>query len=156
MNVINKSPFIQTSRKFPNDELSELAFQINLAYVDIANAVNKRTISLYSSERPSITGESWFITNNSSQSSFRQVYPFTTLPASIPHNIDISSINRFSLLYGSFTDGANWYGVIAGSNVAVAGQISFYITTTNIVFLTGAGAPVPTMGTVVLEWLSQP
>jgi hypothetical protein len=152
--VVNQTPFIQTSRRFPL-EIKELAFQVNVAYVDIANAVNARTIGLFPTTRPAINGEEWYLSNNNKQGASRQAYPFTTT-ASITHNIPASDIERFSRMYGAFTDGTNWYGLIAATTTAIAGQITFYVTPTQIIFVTGAGAPAVTKGTVVLEWLSQP
>lgn len=144
-----------TSRKFPK-ELDELAFQVNTAYVDTAKSVNDRSIGIYPSSSPGITGNKWYINAGKVQSELRRVYTFTTT-ASIDHHIDLDNIDLFSDMYGTYTDGTNWYGLIAGSNVAIAGQISFYITPTQIVFLTGAGAPPVTAdfsGSIVLAWIS--
>jgi hypothetical protein len=151
-NVVNQVPYLRTSRDFPQD-IQLLTVQMNKAYVDIANSVNNRTISLFPTSRPALNGESWFLTGNQKQQGLRQVFTFTTT-ANIPHNLNLSTISSFSDNYGQFTDGTNWYGLINGSNVAIAGQISFYVTPSNIVFLTGAGAPTLTNGMIVLEWLS--
>jgi hypothetical protein len=150
-NVVNQVAYLRTSREFP-EEIHQLTVEVNKSYVDIANAVNNRTISIFPTNRPAITGESWFF-NNQRQQTLRQFYPFTTTTA-IPHGINFINISQFTRLYGQYTDGTNWYGLIAGSNVAIAGQISFYLTPTDIVFLVGGGAPAVTKGTVILEWLS--
>lgn len=150
-NVVNQIPYIRTSREFPQ-EVQQLAIEVNKSYVDIANNINARTIGIFPTNRPAITGESWFI-DNQRQQTLRQVYAFTTT-AAINHGINVSAIERFTRMFGTFTDGTNWYGLIAGSNVAIAGQISFYLTPTQIIFLVGAGAPALTKGTIVLEWLS--
>jgi hypothetical protein len=152
-NIVNQVAYLRTSREFP-PELKQLTVEVDKAYIDTANAINNRTISLFPTTRPAINGESWFITNNQRQQGFRQVYSFTST-ANIPHGITLTSISRFVRCWGEFTDGTNWYGLIHGSNVAIAGQISFYITATNIVFLSGGGAPALTSGTIVLEWISQ-
>lgn len=152
-NIANASPFLRTTREFPFDDMKELSFEINKAYVDTANAVNTRTIGLYTKTRSAITGEEWFIQNTSKQQTLRQVYTFTTTSA-INHFIQFTNIYGISKMYGQFTDGTNWYGLISGSNVAIAGQISFYITPTQIIFETGAGAPTLTSGIIVLEWLT--
>ena len=151
-NIVNTVPYLRTSRDFPLD-VHQLGIEVNKAYIDIANAVNNRTISIFPTVRPSLTGESWFLGKAQRQQTFRQVYTFTTT-APIAHNITFDEISQFTRLYGQFTDGTNWYGLIAGSNVAIAGQISFYLTPTNITFLTGAGAPALTSGNIVLEWMS--
>ena len=77
-----------------------------------------------------------------------------TAAGNIPHNLNLNTLNQFTRGFGSFTDGTNFYGVIYGSNVAIAGQVSFYITPTNIVVLSGAGAPAITNGLIVIEWIS--
>ncbi len=162
-NVINKSPFIRTSRSFP-PEINQLCVQLNKTYIEIANAVNNRTISLFTENIATINGENWFL-NNQRNGALRQVY---TLPSTIVNGstIDIgfkiTDIFQFTKnCYGSFTDGTNWYGLIYGSNVAIAGQVSFFIfqnvastTTDQIKFLVGAGAPAIDSGTIVLEWIS--
>lgn len=153
-NVVNQVAYLRTSRSFPI-EIQQLTVELDKAYVDTANAVNNRIISIFPTTRPAINGESWFIRNNERQQGFRQVYVFTTT-ANILHGIDFTKVDRFTRNFGEFTDGTNWYGLINGSNVVIAGQISFYLTPTNIVFVTGGGAPVLTRGNIVLEWLSQP
>jgi len=156
-NVVNQVAYLRTSRTFPND-LNQLAVETNKAYVDTANAVNNRTISMFPTVRPAINGESWFITANQKQEAFRQVYKFTTI-ANIPHNVKNVVPGQFVRGFGEYTDGTNTYGLIYGSNAiaGIAGQLVFYISPTNIVFIPGGGTmPAITSGLVVLEWLSQP
>jgi hypothetical protein len=154
-NFVSSAPYIRTSRKFPTQD-KELQIELDKSYIDVASAINKRTIGIFPINREAITGESWYVSNKGRQQSIRRVYDFTsatTFP--IPHQLDYDSIERFVRLFGTYTDAANnWYGIIGGTSVAIAGQISFYITPTNLVFLTGAGAPVMTRGSVVIEWLS--
>jgi len=152
MNNLNQVPNLRTSRQFPQDS-KQLSIELEKAYIDIANAVNNRTIGLYGSNRPSGTGNSYFISKNQRQQEIRQVYTFTTTTA-IPHGLNLDHIDYFTNCFGSFTDGTNWYGLIYGSNVAIAGQISFFVGPTNITFLVGAGAPALTRGIIVLQWIS--
>lgn len=166
-NVTNQVAYLRTSREFP-DDLPGVVEEVEKAYIDIANVVNARTIGLFTVNRPAVTGESWYIFQNKRQQSLRQVYTQTVVggvPAAINHGLNLNLIDGFSRLFGTYTDATgNWYGLIAGSNVAIPGQISFYITPTGgspattgqIIFLVGAGAPVVTKLRVVLEWLSQP
>lgn len=153
-NFINQVAYLRTSREFP-EELHQLSVEINKTYVDIANAVNVRTIGLFSVNRPAQTGESWYILRNSRQQTFRQIYSFTTT-APINHTVNVTFPGQFTKCSGSYTDGINTYGLLFASSVAIAGQITFYVTSTQIVFLVGAGAPVLTKGLIVLEWLSDP
>lgn len=160
-NFVNQMPYLRTSRTFPEDDIHQLCVEINKSYIDIASSVNNRTIGIFPTTRPAITGNSYFITGNQRQQEIRQVYQFTST-ADIPLGFKISSIGQFTPSYGVFTDGTNTYGLIFGSSVAIVGQISFFVlltastTTDSIRFATGAGAPTLTSGTIVLSWLSQP
>jgi len=152
-NVINQVPFLRTSREFP-EEMHMLVVQINKSYLETASAVNNRIIGIFPDNVPAITGESWFVTSQRQQT-LRKVFTFTST-AAIAHTIqNFSSIVYFTRMWGQFTDGTNWYGLISGSNVAIAGQISFYVDPTNINFLIGPGAPTLTKGIIILEWMSQ-
>jgi hypothetical protein len=151
-NVVNQVAFLRTSREFP-EELRQLSVETNKSYIDIAAAVNSRVIGIYPTTRSAITGESWFLNNNQRQQTLRQVYTFTTT-ASITHGIPITNPSQFTNCFGSYTNGTNSFGLIFGTSVAIAGQISFYLTSTQIIFLVGAGAPALTSGTIVIQWLS--
>lgn len=153
-NLINNTPYLRLTRAFPQN-INSLAEELGKAYLDTARMVNDRTIGLFPTQKSAITGEAWYITKNQKQQSFRQVYTFTAA-GNIAHGIVFAdTVERFTKCQGSFTDGTNFYGVIYGSSVAIAGQVSFYITPTNIVVLAGVGAPAITQGTIVLEWLSR-
>ncbi len=148
----NVTPYLRASRSFPED-LHLISIEMNKAYIDIANAVSVRTIGLFTPNKPTITGEAWFYDNNQRHQGLRQIFTFITT-APITHAIDFNGVNMFSRCYGEYTDGTNWYGLISGTSVAIAGQISFYLTPTQIVFQTGAGAPGLIKGILVVEWLS--
>lgn len=154
-NVVNQMPYLRTSRDFP-EEIGQLTVEVNKAYVDIGNAVNNRTISIFPTMRPAINGESWFLTGNQKQQALRQVFTFTSL-APITHRIQVIDPAQFIRCFGSYTDGTKTYGLIFGNiGTPIAGQIVFDITSTVIEFVAGTGAPAVTKGTVVLEWISQP
>jgi hypothetical protein len=119
----------------------------------VANAVNNRIIGLFPVNKAAQTGENWYLQANQKQQSLRQVYMFTaTTP--INHNVQVNNAAQFTNCYGSYTDGTDSYGLIFASSTAIAGQISFYLTSTQIMFATGAGAPSLTSGIIVLQWLS--
>ena len=159
-NIVNQVAFLRTSRDFPEDTKA-LNSELNKAYIDIANTVNDRTIGIYPINRPAVTGEAWFINKDRKQQTLRQVYTFTTT-ADINIGFKLSRISQISKnTYGSFTDGTSWYGLIYASSVAIAGQLSFYVTvngastTSDVIkIVSGAGAPTLTSGVIVLEWLS--
>lgn len=152
-NVVNQVPYIKASREFPPDT-DKIALILTRTYVEVADAINLRTIGIFPSNRPAITGNNYFVFQNKRQQSLRQVYTFTTT-VNIPHGIVLHDVDYMVAMYGQWTDGTNWYGLIAGTAVLIAGQISFYLDPTNIIFVVGAGAPVLTKGIIVLEWMSQ-
>ena len=154
---VNQSPFLRTSRNFPQDAQA-LTVEVNKSYVDVANAVNERVIGIFSKGRPSITGESWFISSQRQQT-FRQMYNFTsfTSPLSIPHMINTAQIAAITRIYGTAVAGTTWYPLPYVDATAANNQIQLVVTSTNIVITAGGGAPPAiTSGFVVLEWLSQP
>ncbi len=156
-NVVNKSPYLATSNEFPEDS-KLLVQELSSSYVEIAATVNDRTIGIYPTNRPAVTGDAYFYKRNQKQQSLRQIYLFEApIAASYPHGINPQSIDQFTPnTYGQYNDGVNYYGAIFASNVAIPGQISFYIDGTNntIVILQGAGAPVITEILILLEWIS--
>lgn len=154
--TVQQSPYLRVQRNFPNDNTQALTIEIDRAYQDIASKVNNRTIGLYPVNFQVVTGDSWFISGQpNKQQSLRQLYPFSSA-GNIAHGIMWSSVSFISpLSYGTFTDGTNWYGAIYAGSVAIAGQVSFYVTSTNIVVVAGAGAPAITSGYINLEWVSQ-
>lgn len=158
--TIQRAPYLRVQRHFPPDDLKELSRQVDQTYIDIASKVNIRAIGIYSVLFPSITGESWYLEGQPKrQQTLRQVYPFTAA-GSIPHGINFNSTTLISRASGSYTDGTNYYGALYASSVAIAGQVSFYITEGvdgiggNIVIIADGGAPAITSGIIILDWLS--
>lgn len=157
MNIIQRAPYIREQRKFPREDMTALSREIDQAYIDIANKLNSRTIGFYPTNVQAITGEKWFLEGQPrQQQTIRQVYTFTSFSA-IQHGIDtVDNPNfYFTMMYGQFTDGTDWYGIIPGNyNDAITGQIVFSLTSSNIEFGVDAGAPSIVKGVIVLEWLS--
>lgn len=154
-NVVNQIAFLRTSREFP-EELHQLCVESNKSYVDIANAVNSRIIGLFPTNLPAITGESWFITNQRQQT-LRRVFAFSsfTSPLTIPHGIKFTQISRFTRIWGTVTDGTNWYPLPYVDVTAANNQINIVVNGTNIVITAGGGSPPTiTSGLIVLEWMS--
>ena len=148
------TPYLRNQRDFPNDEVDRLANQVDQAYIDIATKVNERTIGVYVPNNPIVIGNTWFLDGSSmNQEVLRQVYPFNT-EVLIPHGISFTSTQLFTAMYGQWTDGVNWYGLIPGTATAIAGQVSFYLDQTNINIVLGAAAPTVQNGVIILEWLS--
>jgi hypothetical protein len=162
MSTINQVAYLKSSREFP-PEINQIAKILTRSYVEIANAINTRTIGLFPSNRPAITGNAYFFTDpvtptsysNQKQQSLRQVYVFSaTTP--IPHGIDFNQVSYIGAMYGQFLSVNRWCGLIPGTTVAIPGQISFNIGSSNINFVVDAGAPAFTKGIIVIEWISQP
>jgi len=148
-----QTPYLRTQRLFPKD-LPSLVQEIDKAYVDTAIAVNQRINGIFPTNKPAITGEQYYFTTQKQQT-IRKVFTFTTT-GPINHNIQGVGPGQFTNCWGEWTDGTNGYGLIFGSNVAIAGQLSFYLTTSQIIFLSGAGVPSLVSGFLVLTWLSEP
>ena len=164
-NVVNQNPYLRTSREFPTDAYL-LSVEVNRIYTDISTSINSRIIGIFPTTRSANTGQAWYLKSNKKQEGYRQAYNFTPVAgvlADIALGFKLASIGQITNGWGSYTDGTNVYGLIFASNVAIAGQISFYIvldgTSTRsdlIRFIQGGGSPVITQGTLVLEWISQP
>lgn len=145
----SESPYLPTSFRFSEDD-KILISQLTRMYGSVAYRLNNREISIYDFvER--LTGQKWTDPNNLQvpKETFRKIFSFNAA-GSFAHNI--TGITQV-LAWGGYTDGTNFYGAIFGSNVATAGQVTFYVTPTNIVVLSGAGAPAITSGVIVLEYL---
>lgn len=152
-NITTKAPYLRTSRHFPEDA-HQLVVEVNKSYVDIANAINNRTISIFPSTRSIANGENWYVNQDQKQQGIRQVYPFTSA-GNIPHGIKTTQISGFTRIYGTFTDGTIWYPLPYVSVTAANNQVNVIVNATNIVITAGGGSP-PTIvsGWVVLEWIS--
>ena len=152
--VVNPTPFLRTSREFPIDNSQELGVQLTKSYLDIANNVNARTIGIYPTNSPAITGNSFFLAGKRLQE-LRRVYQITGA-GNYPHGIDTVNFTGFSQIYGTFTDGTIWYPLPYVNAVAANNQVSLTVDATNIIVTVGGGAP-PTIssGFVVLSWISE-
>lgn len=149
-NVVNQVAYLRTTREYPND-LENLIIEVSRAYEDTANAVNARTIGIFSINKPAITGESWFISKDGRQQTLRKVFTITAT-GSFPHNINFTDVDYFTKIYGTATNGTLWFPIPYVDPTA-ANQISITVDATNVNIVSGGGAPVITKGIVVLEWL---
>lgn len=154
-NIINSVPYLRTSRNFPED-VSELTTELSKTYIDIANNVNLRTIGIFPTNFSSITGESWFLSKNQRQQSFRQVYNFGPGYVNFDHNIMFSNVSTFTVIRGIGFDGANYFPLPFVNGTIIAGQVEMFVSPTQVIFIAGGSAPVLVRGIVLLEWLSNP
>ncbi len=166
MNTINGTPFLRTSRQFPED-LHQLTVEVNKSYIDIANIVNLRVIGSFPTNRAAQNGKNWYLNSTARQQGFQQVYTFGATGAGvaitdIPLGFKLSSITEPGDMYGQYLSGTSWFGLIAANSIAIAGQISFYLavvaspTSDVIRFVVDAGAPAVVRGKVVIEWIADP
>lgn len=158
---IRQSPYLREQRHFPTDNAQALSIEVDRAYVDTAQKINTRTIGIFAQNFAVVTGEQWFFNGKDGSTggilknqTLRQLYIFSSV-GNIPHGINISQIQGISRIFGTFTDGTNWYPLPYVDVVSATNQVSVIITPTNIVIAAGGGSPPAIIsGTVVLEWLS--
>lgn len=151
-NVVNRIPYLRTTRAFPED-LHQLTVEVNKSYLDIAAAVNNKTIGLFPTTNPAITGNIYYIAANRPQYTLRETYTFTST-GSIPHGIDTTKIYGFVSITSMFTDGTYWYPLPYVDVVNADNQINVIISTTDIIITAGGGTPPSiSSGIITLEWL---
>lgn len=144
-----QSPYLPINQTFSEDD-KQFLIQITNRDRDMARGVNIREIGIYDlTQVPN--GQQYFNPNNVQikRGAFRKVFTFTAT-GNIAHGI--TGLTQV-MAYGEFTDGTNFYGAIYASSVAIAGQVTFYVSPTNIVIQAGAGAPSITSGVIVLDYL---
>lgn len=154
--IVNQIAYLRTTREFP-EEIHQLTVEVNRSYVDIANAVNARTIGIFPKNRPAITGESWFLTNQRQQT-LRQVYTFGPIAPgailTIPYIVN--GFIQFTRIYGTCLTALPDARPIPYASVAANANIDLRVDTVNflIVIANGAAAPAINSGIIILEWLS--
>lgn len=156
-NFINQVAYLRTSREFP-EELHQLTVEVNKTYLDIANAVNARTIGIFPVNRTAQTGESWYF-SSTRQQTLRQVYEFGVIAAGATLNIPykISGFNRLVRLFGAIKTATDERPIPFVSATDPTGNIEVRLDTSGnqIVIVNGASAPSIVSGQIVFEWLSQ-
>lgn len=153
INIINQVAFLRTTREFP-EEPHQLSVECNKAYLDTANVVNVRTIGIFTINRPILTGEGWFLTNQK-QNSFRQVYTFGTIApgASLSIPYKANGLVQFSKIYGTCITNIPDYRPIPYASVTVNANIELRVNTSNIIISNGAASPTLNSGIIIIEWI---
>lgn len=159
-------PYLPTSRTFPTD-IEDLRGVLSKSYVDIANAVNKRTIGTFNTIQV-VTGNLYYSTQNNDvhnpiqfRQSYRRIYPFGPIAAGATLTINhlLTGIIQFVAQYGNcITDAivnpnGKYLPIPYTSVINVNQQIQLYVNDTQIFILNGAGADNILSGTIVLEYL---
>ena len=166
-NFVNSTPYLRSTREFP-ENLHDLAFQSNKAYLEVANAVNQRTIGIFPVVKGAVTGESWYVNKNRKQQSLRQVFTFglnaTGTTITIPYKLH--GFDQFVRIWGTCitTNTAvpgpgpfvilDYRPIPYTSATAVNQQIELKVTPTDIVIIIGAASPNLISGLIIIEWLS--
>jgi len=143
-------PFISTSTFFP-DEFASFREKFLELYRDLSNSVNTREVGVYDLVE-FLTGENWFTAGDpqKKRKTFRKVFQFSDASLNFAHGI--TGITLTTHIYGSFTDGTNFYPLPFVSTV-ITDQIRIEVTPTNIVVTKGGTAPAITNGVIILEYL---
>jgi len=158
-------PYLPTSRKFPRDP-GELETTLSKTYIEIAQAVNRRTIGVYNKIQV-VTGNQYFSdVNNNVQNpiqfrqSYRQTYEIATLPGpatnSIPGNIQNLNQVTFVNIYGVAQDRANFAVALTPWNMTRTDDalyLRFNFTNGNIEIITNTNNWAAYSAIVVLEYL---
>lgn len=152
---INGTPYLRSSREYPED-LMMLSQEISKSYIDVANAVNTRTIGIFPTNRSAITGESWFLSGSQKNQSIRQVYKFGAIApgANVLIPYQTNGLTQFSRIYGTCITSLPDYRPIPYASVAPNTNIDVRVDATRIVVAVGAGSPSVISGIIILEWLS--
>lgn len=160
VNNILTAPFLRTSRNFPEDP-QKLSDELDKAYIDTAIAVNNRTVGLYPSVRPIITGDSYFILRDQRQQSLRKVYPFGAIAPGTELDIPIGfdHFDQFVKIYGTVVTNAPDYRPLPYAATVLTNQMTILVGliggVNNIRIILGATAPPVVKGIAILEWISQ-
>ena len=159
--LLNQNAFLRTQVSFP-EEISELVLELDKTYVDTANAINNRTISLFATNKHVVTGESWFVSQNRKQQTLRQVYTFGAIApgTELDIPINISNFTQFTRIWGTVvTNAIDWrplpYVDPTSLTTGIALLVGPIAGINNIRIVLGATSVPVTSGLVVLEWLSQ-
>lgn len=145
------APYLQTSIFFP-DNFEEFRVKFLDIYRDISNNVNIRQIAVFD-QQEFLAGEQWFTTGNpqKKRQTFRKVFEFTD--ASLTFNHGITGIVLCTHIYGSFTNGTNFYPLPYVSAGAITDQVQVVVTPTQVVVTKGGTAPAITNAVLILEYL---
>ena len=112
---LQKSPFVRIQRNFPNDDIKPLSVEIDRANIEYATRINERIIGIFAEKSAVQTGSKWYVNlSNQPQEVIRYMYTFTSF-ANIPLGFNVGDIDRITQMYGNFTNGTNWMGLIPAS-----------------------------------------
>ncbi len=152
-----ESPYLKLQWGFPQEELEDLANEVEIAYVDIAQKVNDRGIAIYPQGVNVVTGQKWYLDGNTESSqTLRRVYVTGALAPGSTTNIptNIGDHGMFTHISGVLTDGSNWWPLPFASNSANSSvSIAIGGSPEVITIITGSSFPAVTNSVITLEWI---
>lgn len=154
-NNYQQTPYLRTQRQFPTDDVRQLSGQMDHAYIDIAQKVNARTIGVFPTNFPLVTGEQWYLNGQpKNQQTLRQVYTIAGLVA-FNHGINMASVTTFTKITGVLYGSGNYYPLPYLDAVTSTNSIGVLVNNTQVLFTFTTPAVTITSGIIILEWLSQ-
>lgn len=161
-----QAPFLPTSLRFPLDP-TELQTTQSKAYIDIAQAVNRRSIGIFNTIQV-VTGDQYYSLQNNDihkpiqfRQSYRMLFVFGPIAAGVTITIShgIAGIVELVNSYGNcITDisvipNAKYEPIPFVSATDVTQQVEFYMNDTIITIVNGAGNNNILSGTIIVEYL---
>lgn len=158
-------PYLPTSRQFP-EEAKELNGVLSKSYVEIAQAMNRRTIGAFNTFQV-VTGDQYYSTTNNNvhnpiqfRQAYRKVFPFGAIAQGATLTIQhaITGIVQTVHLYGNCitdvsVDATGKYKPIPYVSLTLNRQIQLFMNDTIITIANGAGADNILSGTIIVEYL---
>ncbi len=143
--------YLPTTQYFPS-EADKFREVLTFVYSDIARRLNDKQIGTFDLVEV-VAGEQWSTATDpqTKRQTFRKIFYFNDASLNFAHGI--TGIVLCTHIYGSFTDGTNFYPLPFVSAVAIANQIQIVVTPTNVVVTKGGAAPAITNGVIILEFL---
>lgn len=157
-NVVNQTPYLRTSRRFP-EESKDLVQELSKSYLDTALAVNARTIGIYPSNNPAVTGNIWYF-NGLKHQTLRKIFPFGAIAPGASLNIPLGYDNFQTIvnIYGSIQTQTTYRPVpyIDPSSLSngMAILVQPILGILNVTIKLGSTAPPAVSGFAVVEFLS--
>lgn len=152
-----QQPYLPTSRAFPAQNPVQLEPELVKSYLDIAQAVNVRTIGIFETIQI-VTGERWFSVDPlnalKKRQTFRKVIPFGALAAGSVNMIahGITGITSCTKITGTCVTTFPDFRPLPFSGINDAFSIVLRATSTDIVIAVGPSSPNLLSGIVTLEY----
>ena len=151
MTIVQQTPFLPTSKSFPTD-IAELSETLTKTYTEIAIAMNARMIGVFDTQQVN-TGQRWPSSGVGSdrRQAFRTVYVFGANPAPFPHGL--VGVTQYVLITAIIKTATFSSSLPYVDPTDITKCIGFFVDSTNINIVRGAGADNIVSGTIDLEYL---